>query len=83
LVSQKIEATKNTSSQLSSALAQIAMAIGSAITSWQTQQALPNCSADVQQQHYDILIKQQIKFMTKDKKIIQMKCHIQTSPTLI
>jgi len=53
-VSKKMESTStSTSSQLAAALAQIATAVGSALTSWQTQQALQNCSADVQRQHYD------------------------------
>jgi hypothetical protein len=66
-VSKKIESTTtSTSSQLLAALLQISTSIGSALTSWQMQLALPNCSADIQRQYYDLLVKKQIEAMTRD-----------------
>jgi hypothetical protein len=57
-VSKKIASrTTSTSAQLSAALVQIATAVGSALTSWQMQQDLPNCSADIQRQYYDLVVK--------------------------
>jgi hypothetical protein len=66
-VSKTIESTTtSTSSQLSSALLQISTSIGSALTSWQMQLALPNCSADIQREYYDLLVKKQIEAMRRD-----------------
>jgi hypothetical protein len=66
-ISKKIESTTTSmSSQLSAALLQISTSIGSALTSWQMQLALPNCSADIQRQYYDLLVKKQIEAMTCD-----------------
>ncbi len=64
-ISKKIESTlTSTSTQLAAALVQFATAVGSALTTWQTQQALPNCSANVQRQYCDVLVKRQIKTLT-------------------
>ncbi len=66
-VSKKKESTTtSTSSQLSAALLQISTSIGSALTSWQMQPALPNCSSDIQRQYYDLLVKKQIEAMRRD-----------------
>jgi hypothetical protein len=64
-VSKKIESTiDSTSVQLSAAKLKISTAVGSAFTSWQMQLALPNCSADIQRQYYDLVVKQQIEAIT-------------------
>jgi hypothetical protein len=74
-ISKKIESTKtSTSSQLSAALLQISASIGSALTSWKMQLALPNCSTDIQRQYYDLLVKKQIEAI---HAMIKIQCNIQ------
>jgi hypothetical protein len=48
--------TTSASAQLSAVLVHVATAVGSALTSWEMQQALPNCSTDGQKQYYDLVV---------------------------
>jgi hypothetical protein len=55
------------SHQLTNILEQIAVSVGSALTTWTLHQALAYCSEDVQHQYNDLVFKQQIdKFMANN-----------------
>lgn len=61
--------TTSASAQLSAVLVHVATAVGSALTSWEMQQALPNCSTDGQKQYYDLVVKQQIQLLMEKENI--------------
>jgi hypothetical protein len=57
------EGATSTSSFLAGALQEIAKCVGSAVSSWQMQLAIPNASADLQRQYYDAIVKRQLQQM--------------------
>jgi len=46
--------------QLTNVLEQMAVSVGSALTTWTLHQALSNCSSDIQRQYNDLIVKQHI-----------------------
>jgi len=67
-VFKRIEVEKNmtTLSYLAGALQEIAKCVGSAISSWQIQLAIPNASAHLQRQYYDAIIKKNLTELLKE-----------------
>jgi hypothetical protein len=68
-VSKQIEAGKNmttSSSYLVGTLQEIAKYVGSAISSWQMQLAIPNASAHLQRHYYDAIIKRSLTELLKE-----------------
>jgi Tfp pilus assembly protein PilW len=57
------EGATTTLSFLAGALTEIAKCIGSAVSSWQMQLAIPNASPDLKRQYYDAIVKRQLQLM--------------------
>ncbi len=57
------EGATTTSLFLAGALTEIAKCVGSAVSSWQMQLAIPNASPDLQRQYYDDIVKHQLQQM--------------------
>ncbi len=59
----KSEGATTASSFLAGALTEITKCVGSAVSSWQMQLAIPNVSPDLQRQYYDAIVKHQLRQM--------------------
>jgi hypothetical protein len=60
---KKKSSSTTTSGDLTKALEQIASSVSSALTSWNLQNALSNCSSELLREYNDTIIKQQIQLL--------------------